>query len=344
MLPGAKTQTVEHKEQLQETPDVKNLTGEVVISSSNQCYKLGERIGSGGMAVVYKAAKDGSNKEYAIKIIRPGLKPSSSFLRFQREAKILRSLNHPNISLLYDDNFDTALPFLVMAYANGGTLKEPKLSMPLNSIQVLEIFSRICNALYSVHNLDNSICHRDLKPSNILLIEKDGKIIPQLSDFGLAHLDKGGAVDYSGGETLTGSNVIVGTPAYMSPEQTLPNGHFEQRSDLYSLGVSLCYIFTGIEPFNGNTNNGSVDIIKKMTEIREVAPVSPRKLNNTIPPDLEILISRLIRKNPIDRPANAREVEEEFLRIARLPQAEHIKLPEVKASVLPSTTSGRKVT
>lgn len=250
----------------------------------NNRYKILSQLGKGGMALVYKAADLSINRVVAIKMIRTDRKLTASALkRFDREAKFLAKLDHPNIVKLYDYGEEDGVPYLVMEYVEGDTLKK-KMDKPINIIEAAKILAPVARGLAYAH--DHSIIHRDIKPSNIL-ITPDGT--PKISDFGIAKLAESEMT-----MDLTGANVSVGTPEYMSPEQGLGKS-IDGRTDVYSLGVVLYEMVTGIKPFTSDTPLGMLH--QHVTE-----PVTrPSAKTRTFPSSMDPVILSALEKEPSNR-------------------------------------------
>lgn len=214
-------------------------------------YRIVEKLGEGGMAVVYKALDEKLNRFVAIKIISPDKSISENFSRrFTTEAKALAQLNHPNIIPIYQYGTEGDTQYIVMEYLAGGTLKE-KLGKALKIQEAAHVLAPIAQAIEHAHK--SHIVHRDIKPSNILLTAKGE---PILTDFGIAKvLQSEETVDTTG----TG---VVGTPFYMSPEQGLGR-KIDERSDIYSLGVVFFELVTGQLPFTGEN---PIDVLVKQNK------------------------------------------------------------------------------
>lgn len=246
-------------------------------------YELQKELGRGGMAVVYLASDPNFEREVALKVLPHALLHDPSFrLRFQREAKAIASLEHGAIVPVYDYGEHEGMPYLVMRYMAGGSLYE-RLSQGMLSFPEVEyIIARLARGLDKAHQ--SGIVHRDLKPANILF-DHDGDAY--LSDFGIVKLVESTA-------TLTGTG-IIGTPAYMSPEQAKGISEVDGRSDIYALGAILFEMLTGELPFQADTPLGLA--IKHITE-----PV-PRILekNPSLPPACEDIIHKAMAKSPDDR-------------------------------------------
>lgn len=259
-------------------------------------YHLIEKLGEGGMAVVYKAFDSRLECNVAVKIIRTDqLAPvllDRALVRFKREAKAVAQLNHPNIVKVTDYGDENDLPFLVMPYLPGGTLKElitQKGRLPWQ--QAVGLMIPIAQALGYAH--EYHLVHRDVKPSNILLTETGQ---PMVSDFGIAKI-----LDNEKSIGLTDSNVSIGTPEYMAPEQVMSN-QIDQRVDIYALGVVFYEMVTGRRPFEADTPQA---VMVKQT--RDPLP-RPTLYVNGLPPSVEHFIFKIMEKDPDNRFQSMTEV------------------------------------
>ena len=261
-------------------------------------YIIKEKLGTGGMAEVYKGYQENLDRFVAIKLMHAFLVSDQDFLnRFQREARAMAALNHPNIVGVYDfDVYDDNSYYLVMEYIQGGTLKErlEKLArngegMPL--ADVVKMIAEIADALAYAHRRE--MVHRDIKPANIMLSEDTGRAV--LTDFGIVKLLGNQAMAY----TATGA--LIGTPAYMSPEQALGQSG-DHRVDIYSLGVMLFQMVTGSLPFDADTPLAVV-----MQHVNKPTP-QPDSINPDIPWGLQEVILRAMAKSPDDRFKSAGEM------------------------------------
>ena len=241
------------------------------------------------MAEVYKARHPTLDRYVAIKVLHPFLADEEDFLtRFQREAKIVAAFRHPNIVQVYDFDLDpeTDSYYMVMEYVDGPTLKTQLREMAeegqmLSLEEAVRIVIAVANALHYAHQ--QGMVHRDIKPGNIIFSQK-GQII--LSDFGIARM-----INTS---TLTASGAMVGTPAYMAPEQGM--GHIgDERSDIYSLGAVLYQLVTGNLPFEADTPLGTV--LKHIN----LPLTPPTSLIPSLPPNIETVIMRALAKDPNNR-------------------------------------------
>src|SRR5438874_4621116 len=263
-------------------------------------YELKERLGRGGMAEVWKALDTQLQRYVAIKLLHTDLRADPNFMtRFVREAQAIASLRHPNIVQIHDfqastDELDNTA-YMVMNYIEGPTLAEyirdtSRIGMFPPLADIVHVFASISSAIDYAHR--RGMIHRDIKPTNIMLDRRHspgqqmGK--PILMDFGIVKLLGTSA------NTLTGTGSLIGTPLYMSPEQA--QGHpGNERSDIYSLGVILYEICTGVRPFQGD--NPSVIMLQHISAI----PTHPGIINPNIRPALATVILRSLAKDPAAR-------------------------------------------
>ncbi len=245
-------------------------------------YRFTEKLGRGGMATVYKAYESGLDRYVAVKVMRQYLTSDPEFkTRFQREAKAIARLDHPNIMPVYGYGVEQELNYIATRYVDGGTLKEI-MGQPLPLEQTVKIITGVARALGYAHQ--RGIVHRDAKPANVLLTSGDW---PLLADFGLARMME--SVTH-----VTQTGVGMGTPTYMSPEQG-EGKDIDGRSDIYSLGIMLYEMLTGEPPFQADTPVGVV-----VQHITAPLPL-PRKVNPDIPEAMERVILKAVAKNPEDR-------------------------------------------
>jgi serine/threonine-protein kinase len=253
-----------------------------MVDRIGNCRILGE-IGSGGMAVVYRAVQEPLGREVAIKSLKPSIAVDSGFAkRFEREAHFMASLQHENILHVYDLIKDRGTMHIIMEFVQGIDLYDlleitPRLSVDIAAIIALQV----ARALDYAHF--RGIIHRDIKPANIM-ISKHGEV--KLMDFGIARDDKL--------SDLTETGTGLGTPSYMSPEQILGD-KLDFRSDIFSLGIVLYQMSTGQKPFVED------DARTVMQKIRLDRYVSPRKLNTKVPRALERIMARCMEKMPANR-------------------------------------------
>lgn len=205
-----------------------------------QHYEIIELVGKGGMGAVYKAKQLTLGRIVALKVLPPSFAKNKEFVeRFDREAKVLAELNHPNIVSIYDKVVDEDMIFFVMEYVDGVNLRRFLLEKKLPPKEALELILQICNALDYAHS--QGVVHRDIKPENILI---DKKRCAKITDFGIARIFWGQGVE----SNLTKTDIIIGTYDYMAPEQRTNPKKVDQRADIYSLGVIIYEMLTGELP------------------------------------------------------------------------------------------------
>src|SRR5438034_10540714 len=255
-------------------------------------YRFDRELGHGGMATVYLAEDLKHRRPVALKVLSPELASALGTDRFLREIHFAARLTHPHILPLHDSGEADGLPYYVMPYVEGESLRgrlirEPQLPME----DALSITREVADALNYAHNRD--VVHRDIKPENILF--QTGHAV--VSDFGIAR-----AIGAAGGGSVTGTGIAVGTPGYMSPEQTRGIAQLDGRSDLYSLGCVLYEMLAGDPPFTG----WSAQAILARQEFEPLPRL--RTVRDTVPEWLEQAVARALAKAPADRVATAADL------------------------------------
>jgi serine/threonine protein kinase len=280
-------------------------------------YVLSEQLGRGSAAEVWKAFDTILQRDVAIKFLHPArqLQPSS-VKRFQREARAIASLQHPNIIQIYDTSSysisiagsaEGSIPYLVMQYVQGPTLAEyiaqtSRSSKFPSAVEILEIFSALTSAVDYAHK--QGMIHRDIKPTNILLDQQNTPALPGnpiLTDFGLVKLQEDAF------DSWQSYNTILGTPLYISPEQA-QGFAATHLSDLYSLGVILYELCTGKLPFDFTEHMGDQHPVASLMQQILYDPIPPSFVHPNISPELESVILKSIAKEPVDRFSNAQSM------------------------------------
>jgi len=278
-------------------------------------YEIKSELGRGGMATVYRGWDPLFEREVAVKVLPPELLHSDPQfkMRFEREAKIIASLEHPSIVPVYDVGDDTGQPYFVMRYMSGGSLSDRIKAKNLTVDDALKILGQLAPGLDEAHA--KGIVHRDLKPSNILF---DGKGTPYISDFGIAKLSQA----QSG--NMTGS-AIIGTPAYMAPEQAQGTG-VDGRTDIYAVGIILFEMLTGRQPYEADT-----PMAVAFKHITDPVP-NIHEANPALPDAVDTVIHKAMAKNKDDRFSTATDMVDN-LRSISSGQRVSVDMPTVKGAL-----------
>ncbi len=287
-------------------------------------YRLLQKIGEGGFGVVYRAEQvEPVKRTVALKIIKPGMDTTEVVARFEAERQALALMDHPNIARVLDaGTTENERPYFVMELVEGVPLTQHCDQHRLSTTERLHLFIKVCHAVQHAHQ--KGIIHRDLKPTNVLVVLQDGAPVPKIIDFGVA---KALGQKLTEKTLYTAFQQLVGTPTYMSPEQAeLTGSDVDTRSDIYSLGVLLYELLTGVTPFDAETlRQGALDEVRRMicekeppkpstrlrtlgakqTEVAKYRKTQPETLTRLLHGDLDWIVMKCLEKDRSRRYATA---------------------------------------
>src|SRR5687767_10372124 len=269
-------------------------------------YRIIDRLGRGGMGTVYKAIDETLDRVVAIKVLNPDLSDAELLKRFRSEAVSLARLNHPGIATIYELHRNEDDLLMVMEFVRGETLQTLSERLgPLDPPQAAHVVIQILDALTHAHRA--GVIHRDLKPANVMVTDTG---LVKVMDFGIARM--------LGGEHFTQTGLMMGTPAYMAPEQVLGK-EIDGRADLYSVGVLFYRLLTGTLPFKADTAIGMVQ--KQISE----TPTPLRTYRDGLPDWCEVVLQRALAKSPSDRFQSAEEFRSTLGRATGMLAVEHTR-------------------
>ncbi len=260
-------------------------------------YVIVRVIGRGGMGIVYEGKHEALGKRVAIKtLIGSGAQSQDLIARFVREGKAVARITHPHVVDVFDVGVHEGTPYLVMEFLEGQDLAGMlEGRVPMRPDEIADLMIPVVSALASAH--EAGVIHRDLKPENVFVARgKSGSLVPKLLDFGISKLEDGQALQ------LTGTNAILGTPYYMSPEQAGSSKAVDHRSDVFSMGVILYQCATRQLPFKGES------LFQLLGQILHTDPPPMRSIAETVPATFEAVVARAMQKDPAKRYQSASEL------------------------------------
>jgi eukaryotic-like serine/threonine-protein kinase len=281
------------------------MSGETIPAGTQfGAYRIVEKLGDGGMGVVYRAVDTRLNRPAAIKLLSEDVADPAARRRFQREAQTASSLNHPHILTVYDAGEIDGRQYLVTEFVDGGTLRDWAGAAPRTWRQIVELLTGVADGLAVAH--EAGILHRDIKPENVLVTQSG---YAKLADFGLAKLEERVAGNNTRAMTVdqTRAGIIIGTPSYMSPEQATGRD-VDARSDVFSFGALLYELLARRRPFEGE---------RMFDVLNAVAHATPPPLDATAPMAVRMIVEKALEKDPADRYQTMRELVVDLRRIGR---------------------------
>ena len=308
-----------------------------MIDQSISHYRILEKLGAGGMGVVYKAEDTRLHRFVALKFLPDLAQDAQALERFRREARAASALNHPGICTIYDVGEQGGRPFIAMEFIDGETLRSHIHGRALAVGETLKLATQIADALDTAHG--EGIIHRDIKPANVFVTKRgQAKIL----DFGLAKFVPKGVRAGAGldGELADGTSIvgiISGTPSYMSPEQ-VRGDTLDERTDIFSLGLLLYEMATGRQAFTGSTGGVIIEAVLTRT------PAVPRSINADVPPRLEEIINKALHKDRERRYQQAAELRADLEQLERGPASGRSMAPHDTQSLAGQSRAGNAIT